>query len=379
MGTPRFPAVDSDTGAFLNPTVSAAISNRNITLGDKPEVPAYSAAPTNLTAWRKAQARAATGGAIARMVCIGDSTTQGATTVAGSWPTTLITRLAQAGTAVRAGLILPATNIPDVRWAAGTGWALAGSVGPAGGSWYATTSTTGTLYFNPGYAHNRVDIWVFHGSGRGTMIFEQGGTTLLTIDSSTGAEGWTKHTANLPSVGSWTTALHAPTGGDVYVLGMDAYQQVEADTVAISNWGQSGTATTAWATGYASVSALTTYAPDLTVIMLGVNDSPGTTVDTWAANIQTLITAAQTSGSVILATCVPSDPAFASGKASQEAAYRDAAITISRAQGIPLVDIYSRFGPYQAYTTSGSWWRDQVHLLDYGNADVARAMQSVAF
>ena len=99
---------------------------------------------------------------------------------------------------------------------------------------------------------------------------------------------------------------------------------------------------------YSALNHLKTIAPDLTVIRLGINDyNPATPVApaTFSTNIQTIITAAQLSGDVILATPIPAQDTATMTLAGQQA-YSDAIYSLAIANNLAVVDIWRRLGSY---------------------------------
>lgn len=95
---------------------------------------------------------------------------------------------------------------------------------------------------------------------------------------------------------------------------------------------------------YTSLTSIKAYAPNLTIVMLGINDAQSSeAVSTYSTNIQTLITTAKLSGDVIIMSPVPSDPSLTTTVAF-EAAYTSTLQGFAASNNIVFMDLFHRFG-----------------------------------
>jgi lysophospholipase L1-like esterase len=136
----------------------------------------------------------------------------------------------------------------------------------------------------------------------------------------------------------------------------------------IANVRISGSATGAWSASVTSLTAIKGRAPDLTIIMLGINDAQtGISASTYASNIQAIITAAKVSGDVIIMSMVPSDPSLTS-TVSLGKQYASLLPGLAAANGILCLDVFSRFGA----TFVSPLMQNTLHPKPAGYADMAR-------
>lgn len=374
QGLPGTNAVANDV-AFAAAIKDPSTQTRAALVSDEPRVPAYSLAPANLGKWRAAKAAALNGGVPAKLLIVGDSTAQGPATVEKSWPTALVDALNRRGLAARPGIIAPATDIPDSRWAT-AGWVKSGTTGPGGmGVWYSPVSPTNALYFAPHIPFTHVTFHFVRQSGGGSCVVNNDATVVTTLVTGTGTPNtYGSVTAARTGDANDVLGIEGPTVGSVLMLGAETEDTAKPHVISVHNWAQSGTTTDQWVNGTLSQAAITYLAPHLTIIMLGINDSiAAATQASYQARMQTLITLAQASGDVIVLTNPRTDPAFAAGIGALQASYQSGILTYCRANNIPVVDWYERIGPYAANV----WRLDQVHQSDAANQDIAEAIANI--
>ena len=308
----------------------------------------------------------------AKAVCIGDSTTLGVfngATLSSSYPTALKRRLGLS-LPVQDGLAIalpPSTIGMDSRYAPG-GYSYSSGAGPAGASWVASPGAGSDLTFTPTGNVDTIDVWTYNTSSRGTIAVKIDGAAVASINCAVG-NGWTRNTYTV-TAGAHTVALAKPTVADVYILGVDAYLST-VRSVRVANWGVSGSATGSWtndAGGIFSLSAITAYAPDLSVIMLGINDAAApVSAATYGTRLSTLIDTCKATGSVVLVSPIQSNPA--TGRVDDEQAYRDKMYELAASKDVPLIDAFNLYG---AYSTSEGLWADDLHLTAKGYARLGR-------
>ncbi|ROS63921.1 GDSL-like lipase/acylhydrolase family protein [Curtobacterium sp. PhB172] len=336
----------------------------------------------NFTVASMGRARAAFAGVragtrSAKILCVGDSTTAGyGTSSALSYPSRLVAALA-AGVPARAGLSIPPRQVEDPRWSLG-GWAVINSFGWADSlALMSDNPGVGLASYTPGALADTFDVYYFGTGGYGTLHVELDTGEKIDVDTS-GAAGSVQKVTVTASV---ATANHVvnfynPTPKPVAVLGVDAYVAATPNA-RVGNVGVSGSASGQWGsvqgavTGSGSAAAIRAYAPDLTLIMLGINDAKmAVSVDAYLANVAATIAAAKASGSVMLLSVVPSNtPA----EDALERQYRDALPGFARTQGVGFVDILGRFGSYAESQPLGMY-SDGLHPSTIGYVDIATAV-----
>ena len=356
----------------------AALSASTAALGYRADLPGYRLLPDLLRHWRIALAEALNGGSPAKLMVIGDSTSQGPATVAASWPTVLKDVLTARGITNRSGILTAATNIPDTRYAAPgggypNGWDRGNGIGPGGHLWYAGPAVSNPMYVAPGYAWNTIDAYYCTTSGGGTFDVD---SDTIDTDGGTGLAGFTVTTSG----GSGDNiTVSAPTGGPIYMIGLE-FVPASDKHVIIDNWAQSGATTEDWDTSIHSLAMVEYRAPDLAIIMLGTNDALTDAEDPsgYVARVAQIVASVQESGDAIVCSPIPVNPAYTApggtaGSATRQQAYREALQTWALANDVPYIDMFGRFGQYRA----GGAYLDSVHQSDAMNHDLARAFASV--
>jgi lysophospholipase L1-like esterase len=205
------------------------------------------------------------------------------------------------------------------------------------------------------------------GSGQLT-ITATGGTPVV---QATGGSPVGVRTINAVALASATTnTVTIAATNQVYVIGIEQFSSTSKN-LRVGNAGVYGTNTTQWVTTdwFGPVAAITAYAPDLTIIMLGINDAlTPLAIASYKVNITTLITTAQLSGDVILMTMPPSSGT----RATAEATYVQVLKDISIASNIPLIDNWARFNS----TWQTLMMHDAVHPNNVGYWDIAGHLQA---
>jgi lysophospholipase L1-like esterase len=205
----------------------------------------------------------------------------------------------------------------------------------------------------------------------GTLTLTATGGTPVVVNTQTGTLGVGKATVISAAKNTTNTLTISATGALVNIVGIEPYDST-AIGVRIGNAGRNGATTEDWATdvlNIASIASIKAYAPDLTILSLGINDASfSVTPATFQTNMTTIITAAQVSGDVLL--WVPhatSDP----GESTIQT-YRAVYPDIAAASGCGLIDMHARFGPRSGNATA--WWSDTHHLTYLGHLDMADAI-----
>jgi lysophospholipase L1-like esterase len=330
--------------------LSGTVTLAQLPSGVMPDYRVYGQA--KLPIWRNKLASVATGTSDARVLFIGDSTTWGAysanwpaNTTSSGWPA-LMSKMFPSST--------PVSNASATTQGLGGGAdsrvVLSGAfintnIGGGFGHQTYSVNGTGSLVFTPGdgVSYDSFTIYTQGGLGGGTISATATGgsaTNIVQAYSNTVV----KTTVTAASAGtSNAVTLSWVSGTSVQVLGIEAFNST-VRRVRFANAGISGSATSAWADSATSIIAIKAWAPDLTVIMLGINDAQSNvTTATYLANIQAMVTAAKLSGDVIVMSSVPSDPSLAS-TVTLEAAYAAALPSLAGSNNIVFMDLFNRFG-----------------------------------
>lgn len=369
MGTPRLPSVDSDS-LLLPPAVMSAVAGKINPYRQNFEVSTIGKA-------RSAIAGMQAGSGAVKVLCIGDSTTAGyGASVLQSYPRQLVNALSPWLPAAP-GLAIPPREVADSRWAL-NGWPVVTTFGWADSLALVSNGPgTGLATFTPGIAADTFDVYYFGTGGYGTLHIEL--DTGEKIDVNTADAGGSVRKATVTAAAATATHvvnLYNPSAQNVAVLGIDAYVAA-SQKMRIGNAGVSGTASSQWAAsqgavnGSGSAAAIRGYAPDLTIIMLGINDAKaGVSVEAFLSNLAATCAAGKASGSVILMSPVPSNT---SDLSAREQAYQAALPAFAQSQGVAYVDVLGRFESYAASQPLGMY-SDGLHPSIKGYADIAQVV-----
>lgn len=366
-------------------------------------IPAYNVSRTSLSKWRRALNKVNAGTANARVLAVGDSTLWGLLSggADGAAPpkvlaSTLDRRLAptQYTFIVPPGVNGPTTGADlDSRIGTGgsgllpSGWSYTSwGLGHSGAIQNTGTSTSTALEFRPGIECDTFEIFFLRNGGLGSLDLSVDGGSVTTV-SCTGTLGWGKATITAPA-GSAHVLSITKTLNTVFIFGVNAYLSTRK-SIHVMNAGScgarafaSGGSGASWTTTGAghSLDGIPFLAPDLTLIQLGINDtvqgSPSSVTD-WESATRSLIAAAKTTGDVILASVVPSDPAYQSGApVALQQAYRDRSLVIAQDTGSAYFDLFGRFESWPAASAQGLI-ADTLHLSPEGSADVGYAYSKI--
>jgi len=334
--------------------------------------------------WLAALGRVSAKTGPARLACVGDSTTEGVfCTLATTWPRLLTQLLVNAGLPAVEGCIwghLPPSVYADNRVSEGSGWAKWGSSswgqdsvhGGGEAGWTAPVSATGKLAVSFAHPFDTIRVYYAKTTSTGTFAVDVGGAPLGSADTrGTGnAVGYSDFTC---PAGTHTIYVNPPTGGTVYLMGVEAWLSTDPQ-VLVSNGGAGGSTTGAWTAAglpWAKLPTFDLHKPDLTVVMLGINDAlssaQATTID---ANLTTIPTKAQLYGDVMLLSVVPS--ASPATKALEDT-YIPKLTGISTAKGCGFLDLSAAFVDYATANALG-YMADPNHPSSAGMAFVAQTI-----
>lgn len=345
--------------------------------------------PRQLPYLRKAINGAIVGGSRARILCIGDSNTQGIGTdnvATHAWPA----QVAAALDGLR-GLRVDCDSIcgdsdgstnsrhvldPRIGTFDGSWTALYSGSNSLGGALFENTGGSGTFAYTPLKTCDTFKIWVAGLSGvTGHLGFQVDSGTTDNID--TGAIGFSGFTySGSPlSVASHTAKLTWISDGSVFPIGIEAWNSVTGGISFIqAGWyGAASTAVNANGTApFDPRDAAVALAADAYLVCICPGDLlAGNSLATYVSTMQSFITALK---------AVPADviliaPAHANGATLQdsELAPRVAAMRgLAEDNDIPFVDIFTRNGSWILQGTMGSNQDTVAHQTQYGHYEMAQ-------
>lgn len=370
--------------AWNAPALAQVATSPTLTVGTSSQLSNSDARSQQMSKFRLAIAKARNGTADAKILFVGDSTTFGVgssdTNVPPNtgFPARVSSLLNSSLLATSYGHATGKSSFgatTDTRWSAGTGWSTGSSFGWAGGSVWTGVSPAGNLVCTPGSVSDTYDVYYVRFSSGGTITCTASGGTPV-VQSTNGASGIVKVACSAASASGSNTVTISATG-TIYVVGIEGYKSATKQ-LRIANAGLGGSRSTNWnnGNGLDGVAAIKAYAPDLTFICLGINDtsaSPATTSSAYRANIQALIDAAKVSGDVALITIPPANAASDAAGASLIATYSSEERLLALVNNLPLVDVFYRYG--SSYNTG--FMSDTYHPNNLGYWDWATAVVDV--
>ena len=347
---------------------------------------------SDLPLWSAAVRTMQAGGREARLLCIGDSVTQGFGAVsggwtpnarAGAWPERLAALLngrglpASAASVAGAGAADGASGgypAYDPRVTLGAGWSVNALTGMGGKLFSGAASSGGAWSFQPDGPVDRFDLWAVTNTALGVLTVETDGAVRATVNT-TKAAGMEIATVAFPET-SGPVSVRWASGGAVFVAGGIAWRSdVKRARVVNAGWGGSRIAD--WTTTdqpYRAYGSLPVAAPDLTVVCLTINDwNAGVAAATYRTQLGLLVDRAAITGDVLLMTGCPSDPAQGKASYATQGAIRDAVFEVAAAKGLATpIDGTALFGGGFA----GGLMSDAVHPNAAGQARIAEAVRA---
>lgn len=340
--------------------------------------------------WITAVYRSINGTGVARIACVGDSTTEGvgATVLANVYPEKLVGLLSSGGYSACDGAIWAHSSwYTDSRISEGSGWSFWDDQGWGGGTsgvvraWTATTSTAGKLSFTFSHSIDSIRVFYARTTTSGTFTVDVGGSSLgsaVTANAGGNAAGKTDFTC---SAGTHTININPPTVGDVFIMGVEAWLST-AHPILVTNAGSGGSQTVNWAlTGlpWRKLQVFDLYQPDLTVISLGINDAiSGNSATTVETNLTSIVTKAQLYGDVILCSMIPSKASTPAGTSvlPNEILYLPKIVNVSNDKSCGLLDLFHAFGESGDVANTNGYMSDSYHPNDSGYSLMASSVYS---
>jgi lysophospholipase L1-like esterase len=332
-----------------------------------------------LPKFRLAMARTLDGVSDTKILVPGDSTADGVggstmatVTAFSSWPwrvsTLLNSRIPSAPGLAKVPSAFDGTA-HDTRWVLGTGWSILSGYGWGSSGLATGTAPAGTLVFqhvSTEPIYDTYDVWYTLGAGNGTIHVTATGGATSDIPTVAGSQSVNKVTVVAGSASATNAITISATGGAVFISGVDSYLSTTR-RVRVSNAGVPGSTSTQWAldVGVTGLPHIRAYAPDLTVLPIGINDArDSVSPATLQANLAAIIVAAQLSGDAVLMTMPPSSGApYTTFEPQYQAVYKALSVTYN----VPIIDIYGRFGG----TWQTAFMFDALHPNNAGYWDIA--------
>lgn len=333
--------------------------------------------------FRKALASVRAGVRDAKVLCIGDSTTAGVGADPanvfnhggpGSYPYQLA-RLLGAYVPAASGLGIPPSKIsgsPDVRWTPGSGWATGNFAWGNGSAYVTTQGATAALTFTGGVLADTYDIYYLQNAGLGSITVQATGGNATTTNT-VGAAAVKKVTVSAGAASATNVVTITPAGNlaPVLIIGVESSLSTTRK-VRVGNAGVGSSTSAQWVAlpnDFGGIPAIKAYAPDLTIISLGINDTNGGVAPAdFGTALRAIIAAAKVSGDVLV---LPPLPFTAAGPAASIALEKQYAATAA-ALG-PMLDLYSRTGlPGTDTAKDLGMMADSVHPNAVGYADLAQ-------
>jgi lysophospholipase L1-like esterase len=349
---------------------------------DVPDLPVWSAAVRTMQA----------GGREARLLCIGDSVTQGYGGAAGgwtpngragAWPERLAVMMSGRGLPASASSVAGAGaadgavggySAYDPRVVLGAGWGVSTLTGMGGKLFSGAASPGGGWSFQPDGPVDRFDLWAVTNTALGVMTVETDGVVRGTVNTTKPAS--MEVTAVVFPLTGGPVSVRWSSGGAVFIAGGVGWRSdVRRTRVINAGWG--GTRIADWTTTdqpYRAYGSIPAAAPDLSVVCLTINDwNAGTAAATYKTDLGLLVDRCLTTGDVLLMTGCPSDPAQGQAGYATQGAIRDAAAEVAAARGLAApIDGTALFGGGFA---SGLMF-DAVHPNTAGQARIAEAVRA---
>lgn len=178
------------------------------------------------------------------------------------------------------------------------------------------------------------------------------GPTSVTISA---GSGWGKATLKTTTVGSHYAQMGGPDNNNrtLALLGVTAYDSTTKafDIIVDAALGAKLGDQAASGSGWENLDHIGFVAPDLTIINLGINDMlQGVSTATYTANLQTIITAAQASGDVLLVFPHCFNPSNVPD--ATQATYAAAAKALAANLGIAFLNLREALGSYAAISAN---------------------------
>ena len=343
----------------------------------------YNATETNLRKLRMKIAAAKQGGSCRLALC-GDSETRGfGATFQKSWPIQLQALLTGAGAVLQGSFIGAGDGgAHDSRVTYGTGGGDATGMTrtiAAGGTVTFVTDTACTSLYIVFQDNGNPFSFTVDGAAPASGNVSISGTGTYSAGTVTPGNTSTYKTATVTGLSNATHTVVITGAAGSFSTWVQGVMPVGATPgLLVVNAGESGSKASSWKrTGtneFQQVQAALSPNPDVVLFSLGVNDiNTGGTVATYKTDYTAAINLATATGAAVLLVVEPHPSPVAQATWEQAVA---AQYDIADSLGLPLLDIYHRWGNYTTANGLGVMF-DTLHPNPSGYADTARAVFNV--
>ena len=390
-----FQASQYSVVAAIDPATQAALPALVSGAGNGVRLPLATSAP-QLSAFSSALAATIAGTADTKIAFVGDSTTMGAfgagVTYVGARPFCRADKFADflrsvGVTAYKSSFFgdsSTTTILPtyDTRITLGANW-VSNTLVTLGGTClqHNTNGSLTTLTFAPTEQIDTVDVYYIQNTGYGSARILIDGVQSGAALTGAGSLAIIKATRTM-TPGVHTIGINKTVDGNFFVTAIDAYNST-ARGVRCWNMGAGGVKAgdvSGSAAVYDPTSLLKTYAPDLTVINLGINDWKGATAAaTYQAAITAIVDAARLSGDVIIE--VPIGSSYADTTQVNQELITFALRQTAANKGVPIADLNAAFRNYTSGVAAGYFLpaNDLIHPGPTGYAFASTVLARALF
>ena len=265
-------------------------------------------------------------------------------------------------------------------WSVGSGWTLSSNTSTSfgfDGCVFHISPASDPVTYTPSVVADTYDVYYLSSANLGTLTIQATAGTPLAIDTGIG-NGIYKVTIHAGSASSSNavSVLHT-AGGGVFLLGI-VPRLNSTKQVIICNLGIGGATSSEWNQGPTvyGTSMIQAFAPDLTIIMLGINDAIANgSSSNLVVNETALIGAAQVSGDVVLCSIVPTSSTYNSGTTyTNEQSYFSTFAQTATNTSAGYVDVWTAFGGVLKPSWTSS---DGVHPNDVGYQQIGQLIYAV--
>jgi len=270
----------------------------------------------------------------------------------------------------------------DTRITRGTNW-VSNFLSILGGTsnTHNTNGSFTTISFAPTEIIDTVDVYYITNTGYGSCQVLVDGVVNGAALTGAGSLAVVKATRTF-SAGVHAIGIQKTVDGTFHLLGVDCYN---ASAKGVRCWqmgagGVKASDVAAAAAVYDPTSLLKTYAPDLTVINLGINDWLNATAPaTYQAAISTIVDAARLSGDVLIE--VPVASSYASTSQANQELITFALRQTAANKGVPIADLNAAMRNYTSATTAGYFLpaSDLIHPGPTGYQFMANVLADALF
>ncbi len=248
-------------------------------------------------------------------------------------------------------------------WVVTGSWSSTGSYGPHGITRYVEDNPVPTHEIT--IVADSIDIIYIDVVGAGNITYTiDGGAPQTAVVAGAGDTATKKVTVSLGSLASHTVVFSGPASGKFYFMGIVAFKGTTG--ALLHDWALSGATTASVAVPSFKLDALALLDPDLVMVMCMINDHyTQVPLVTFAAQLNTIIDAAQATGAEVLLLL---EPDIGDVFAITQAEYETQVKSIAVAQGVPWASYSDLWGPY---ANNLARMDDTVHPTTGGHGDMA--------